>query len=57
LWGQKVKKQWIEANTLDEKIKAIKCIISKIAITNEEVIAYTNYGTVTKKICDFLTSK
>ncbi len=50
---KRIKSQWESKSTHEEKILAIKSMISKIAITNEKITAYFNYDMVTKRLCDF----
>jgi hypothetical protein len=43
----------IKKTTLEVSIKHVKKIISKISISNDDIIAHLNYDGVTKRLCDF----
>jgi hypothetical protein len=50
---RRIKELWESKNTHDEKLFAVKTIISKISISNDDIIAHLNYDMVTKRLCDF----
>jgi site-specific DNA recombinase len=50
---RRIKELWESKSTHDEKMFAVKKIISKISISNDDIIAHLNYDGVTKRLCDF----
>lgn len=50
---QKTRQQFEEANDHESRTRLIRGLISNIIVTNDSIIAYVNYDTITRKLCDF----
>ena len=50
---RRIKELWESKSTHDEKMFAVKKIISKISISNDDIIPHLKYDGVTKRLCDF----